>query len=423
MDNKTNDKRVLMLVYSHVRDDPRVRRAARTVANMGYPVVVYGAARQGGFPTKETLDGFEILLMPVFTSFGIGSIVSMIWRLIRGDVGEQTVDVPQSSHKVRSLFTLVFLNLWILRFGLSRRFDIIHTHDIQPVPAAILLNWLYRAKLIHDAHENVEGLYGDSALSRYAVKLESYYMARVNYVITVGERLKQALLQRGAKDVVIVGNWRSLNKPPFDQERVANIREKYAFDKYKLIVSYLGLFFPHRSLPPLLEAAAQSPDVLLLIGGRGPLEDIIVEYAEKNTNIIMLGWVPMEDVDLYTDMSDVVYYCLDPDTSHQSYYVAPNKLFESLIAGKAIIARQGIGEIGELLQDIQSGILLDDVTPESIKEAFRTLKNPEVLHRLQQNALANRESYTWEVAEQRLMDMYSTLLDEIPEKLADEVIS
>lgn len=414
MENESYNKRVLMLVYSHVRDDPRVRRAARTVAKLDYTVDVFGAARQGGFSTKETLDGFNIVLMPVFTNFGMGSILSMAWQLVRGEVGEQTVEVPQSSHKMRSLFTLIFFNLWILRFCISRRYDLIHTHDIQPVPAAILLNWFYRGKLIHDAHENVEGLYGDSLLSRYAVKLESYYMARVNYVITVGERLKQALLDRGAKNVVVVGNWRSLNKPPFDQERISNIREKYEFEKYKLIVSYLGLFFPHRSLPPMLEAVAQSPDVLLLIGGRGPLEDIVVDYAEKNTNIIMLGWVSMEDVDFYTDISDVVYCCIDSDTSHQAYYVAPNKLFESLIAGKAIIARQDVGEIGELLQDIQSGILLEDVTSESVKEAFQMLKKPEKLYELQQNALAHRESYTWEVAEKRLLDMYSALLGDMP---------
>ena len=412
--HEPSKKRVLMLVYSHVKDDPRVRREAHTVVQMGHDVVVFGAARQGGFPTKEVVDGFEILLMPVFTSFGLLPILNMLWQLIRGNLGETTPTVPQTSHKLRSLFTMLFMNLWILRFGLGRRFDLIHTHDIQPIPAAILLKWLYRAKAVHDAHENVDGSFGENFISKLAVKLESYYIARADHVITVGERLKQALIKRGAKQVTVVGNWRRLHGTPIDAGRVSQVRQTYRLDDYTLVISYLGLFFPHRTLPPLLEAVAQSPDVILLIGGRGPLEEVIVEYAEENPNIVMLGWVPMEDVDLYTHLSDVVYYCLDPETSHQAYYVAPNKLFESLIAGKAIIARKGVGEIGEILEDIQSGILLEEVTPQTLQEAFDSLRQPEILQHLQQNALIHREQYTWETAEQRLADIYTACLGLAP---------
>lgn len=90
----------------------------------------------------------------------------------------------------------------------------------------------------------------------------------------------------------------------------------------------------------------------------------------------------------------------------------PNKLFEAFAAGKPIIAVRGIGEIGDILEQIPAGILLDAVTPETLKTAFQRLQDPQLVNQMRQQALYGRQLYNWSLAEERLLALYSQLSSE-----------
>jgi glycosyltransferase involved in cell wall biosynthesis len=403
---------VLMLVNTHVYDDPRVIAEAESLVEAGYAVHIVGAARQGGLPVKDTVRGMDILLTPMVTESR--ALLRALWRWLRGDLDPgATTETPRNLKT--NLASLLFFNLWSLRAGLMFPAEVIHAHDLSPLPAAWLLARWRHARLIYDSHESAPDFY-TGVKGRLAARLEKALIGKPEAVITVGERLARALRERGARRVLVVGNWKRLERFEPDPPLLAAKRRELGLDRYRLVVSYIGTLETDRAIQPLLEAVEQSPHVCLLIGGRGSQQAVVEAAAARSANIHWLGWVDSVDIPTYTHLSDAVYYCLNVEQSRESrinlgnnYYSAPNKLFEAFAAGKAIIARRGVGEIGEILERIPAGILLDEATPDTLKAAFQQLGIPDTLKALQQAALAGREQYHWGAAEARLRQLYEEL--------------
>jgi glycogen(starch) synthase len=400
-------KNVLMIVNTHVYDDPRVMLEAASLSKAGYQVRIIGAARLAGQPTRKNVDGIEIVLTPMVVTSNPLSLLRNLWKLLRGHVNGRTEQPPALQ---TSLLSLIFFTLWTLRLGITIPADVVHSHDFSPLPAAWLLARLRRARLVYDSHESAPDLY-PGRKGRWIGTLERRLIGKADAVITVGERLAQALIERGARQVTVIGNWKQLNQYEVDPARIDAKRQEWHLTDAKLTITYIGdLTSTIYHLQPLIEAVCQSPDVTLFIAGRGDMETAIIEAAEHAPNIHWLGYLDISEVPIYTHIVDVVYCCLHPRFG-QAYYVAPNKLFEAFAAGKAIIARRGVGELGEILERIPAGILLDDVTSQTLKEAFHELQNPERLRALHTASLQGRERYNWAIAEQRLRILYAELRD------------
>ena len=202
-------RRVLILVNTSVSDDPRVVNQGMTLTQAGYDVVVLGAAREpgGGQPVCSELHGMRVMLVPVVSSKNPLRLLKALWRLARGDIGIRT-EAPDQ--RMTNAISLVFLNLWLVRLGLGMRFDVVHCHDAVPLPAAWLLARWRRAVLIYDARESVPDLYTGTK-GKLAAWMEGLFVPRADAVVTVGERLRSALVRRRARQVVVIGNWKRLS--------------------------------------------------------------------------------------------------------------------------------------------------------------------------------------------------------------------
>lgn len=404
-------RRILMLVNTHAYDDPRVVNEAQSLAQAGYQVRVIGAARLAGLPTRKTINTVEFVLTPMVSTSHPLRLLAACWRLARGDVGQVS---PPPPARQTTLISMLFFLLWSLRLGWRIPADVVHAHDLSPLPGAWLLARLKRTRLIYDAHESAPDLYG-GVKGRWMGRLERAFISRADAVITVGQRLARALEQRGARRVLVIGNWKRLADFEVDTARLDAARAQLNQAQYALTIAYMGTLDASREIEPLLQAVRRSPRVLLLIGGAGALEEAVRQAAQEAANMWWLGWVSSRDIPLYTRLADVVYYCLAVEDAHaqssagNNYYSTPNKLFEAFAAGKALIARRGAGEIGEILEAHPAAVLLDAVTPEALQAAFDQLCEPSRLRILQQAALRAREHYHWGAAEQRLLGLYDEL--------------
>jgi glycosyltransferase involved in cell wall biosynthesis len=407
-------KRILKLVNTPIRDDPRAVNEGMSLVRLGYQITAIGLARdaQGGQPARAQIHGMETVLVPMVTSARPSHLLPALWALLRGHIGD-TTQPPVS--RTSNLISFIFFNLWLLRVALRLHADFIHCHDVLPLPAAWVLARWHRAPLIYDARESVPDLY-PGRKGRVMAWIEQFVLVRADAVITVGERLAGSLKRRGAKQVIIIGNWKRLEDYDIPLERLESERQHLQLQPNDCVISYFGALDPTREVMPLIDAVAQLPHVILLIGGRGMIEAEVKVAAARTPNIRWLGWVPMDEIPLYTHLSTAVYYCLNFDQSSQTqlsvgnnYYSTPNKLFEAFAAGKPIIARLGIGEIGAILEQIPAGILLKEVTTESLKIAIQQLMNPAARATLEAAALQGRSQYNWSVAEQRLKELYEAL--------------
>lgn len=404
-----NAAHTLMLVNTHVYDDARVMLEARSLVNAGYRVSIIGAARKEGYPTQGDVDTIHITLTPMVTDCRPVSILRTIWQLVRGDVDAGEDVMP---FRLTTMLSLLMFNAWILRLGLKLKVNVIHCHDFSPLPAAWLLSRLKSIPLVYDAHENAPDLYAGWR-SRWVERAERFFLSQARIVLTVGERLAQALRLRGGSPVIAIPNGKRAADWRLSPEQRSESRRRLELGKARLIVVYVGTLDPNRDIESLLTAVAQSKNVELLIGGGGLLTDQVVAFASQKANIHWLGWLPQKEVAHYTAVSDVVYQCLKaaPGThrGQHTFYALPNKLFEAFAAGRASIACRGVGEMGQILEEYEAALLLDDLTVDTLKSAFEKLQDTEELHRLQQNALAAYEVYNWNVSQERLLHAYASL--------------
>lgn len=409
-------KRILKLVNTPIRDDPRAVNEGMSLVRLGYQVTAIGLARdaQGGQPTRSVIHGMETTLVPMVTSAHPSHLLPALWALLRGHVGD-TTQSPVS--RTSNLISFIFFNFWLLRIAFRLQPDFIHCHDVLPLPAGWILARWHRVPLVYDARESVPDLY-PGRKGRVMARIEQFVLVQADAVITVGERLADSLKRRGAKQVVIIGNWKRLEDYNVPAERLESERRRLQLQPDDCVISYFGALDPTREVMPLVDAVMQLPHVVLLIGGRGMIEAEVKATAARNHNIRWLGWVPMGEIPLYTHLSTAVYYCLNFDQASQTqlsvgnnFYSTPNKLFEAFAAGKPIIARRGVGEIGAILEQIPAGVLLEEVTTESLKAAIQQLSDTVARAKLEAAALQGRSQYNWRVAEQRLAALYESLGD------------
>ena len=402
-------KKVLMMVYGFVPDDPRVITEARTATKSGYQVDAIGIGFPSGYSGDYSRDNIQISIVPIINS--VSHIPKGIVQLIRGKLPQQrdAFPVPPRSN----IISLMFFYLWILRLTLFKRYDLVHAHEHQTMPIGWLLATLKRLPWVYDAHEHVpeNRAYFNTFKSRMAIRTESFFIRRANTVITVGSRLASDLETRGVKQVVIIGNWKPLEKYAATTEVVEAKRLAYQLKRFELIVSFFGVLNEERQVNIMIDAIKQTPQVGLLIAGKGDLRDMVIAASQESPNIIWLDWLPYDQVPLHILLSDVIYGCLQSDEGN-ARYMAPNKLFDAFAAGKAMIATRDIGEIGQILADEEAAILLDEVTPQTVQAAFiRLIEDQTLLEQLQSNARAASQKYNWGVAEERLNALYSKLIE------------
>jgi glycosyltransferase involved in cell wall biosynthesis len=380
----SNRKRVLMLLTNAFDPDPRVHQEAKSLVENGYCVTILCWDRDCKFPPQEVVDGIRIERIYVRSTHGRGS-----------------TQVP---------FLFLF---WLKAYAKAstKGFDIVHCHDFDTLPLGYLLAKRKKAKSIYDAHESyVDMLINVPIWLKKAVyKTENFLLRRIDLLITVGEILKENFEKRGVQHSCVVGNWKDPGEFKFPQEVLEEEKQRLHILNGKLVISFIANLGKERQVEQLVEAVKGTPEITLVVGGKGPSEGIVEDAAGQHPNIIYLGYVNPSKVPFYTALSDIIFYGFDPSNPNAKYS-APNKLFEALAAGKAVLTG-GFGEIGRIVKDTECGLIIKKFTREEIRKNLSTLK-PEIVSRFKENSKKNSlEKYNWQNARAALLDQYNHLLD------------
>lgn len=239
-------------------------------------------------------------------------------------------------------------------------------------------------------------------------RAERFLVKRIDLLITVGSVLGEEYKRRGSKRTVVIGNWKRLDEFQFSEAEISRARQEMGIPEDRLIISYVGYFVSSRGLLTLIEAVRSDKNVFLIIGGKGKLEDEISAAVKNTENILYLGYTKPKKVPLITALSDVIYYGIE-DSSGNNKYSAPNKLYEALAAGKAILT-SSIGEIAKIVREEHCGININKINIENLRNAFKKLRNETLIGKYKNNALlAGINRYNWSNAEKILLDTYDKI--------------
>jgi glycosyltransferase involved in cell wall biosynthesis len=373
--------KVLMLLSNCFEPDPRVYAEAHALVTRGYRVRILAWDRDRKRPEREVIDGIEIERIYLSSTHGRGATQALI------------------------MFPLFLAMIWR---GLRYSFDSIHAHDFDTLPVGYFLGRLKRKPIIYDSHEDFAGMLHGSVpgwMERRIRWLETRLVLHVDVVVTVGEELRRAFERRGCRQTVVVGNWKKLEEFRFDLETRLCTRRDLQIPESALLVSFIANLGRERHLPKLIAAVSQRPEIHLLIGGNGPCAGLAQEAARQFSNIHYLGFVSPKDIGHYTWASDVLFYGFDTENPNAKYS-APNKLFEALAAGRAIITAS-FGEIGRIVAQHGCGVVLRDFSEVEILRALDLCSAADNLQCWQRQAAELGERlYNWALAEEELLRAY-----------------
>jgi len=158
----------------------------------------------------------------------------------------------------------------------------------------------------------------------------------------------------------------------------------------------------------LIEAVSSMQGIHLFIIGRGTALGEMKELTEKlklRSMITFLPVMPWEEMMRITSMADVGM-SLDSGDSLNYYYSLPNKIFDYLNAGVAIIATD-LPEISAIIKENNCGLVIPGNEPALIAEAIIQLEtNRDLLKQFKDNSRKASAKYSWDNETELIKDLY-----------------
>jgi glycosyltransferase involved in cell wall biosynthesis len=360
--------RLLLVTPAELTRDPRARRAAVAAKALGFGVVGLTGRISGEEPAP--LDGVQIVRT------GQPGRTNAQWKT--GE-GERRESAPL--RELRGLYRLARLGLRTR--GLRRagrtigRTDVVHANDLETLPAAYLLAKELHSRLVYDAHElysefdpNPPRIAG-AALRR----IERRLARRADAVVAVSEPIGDELRRRLGVEPIVV-----LNAPELDP------RDPPEPDPGAFRAVYQGAFGTGRPLEDLIGAIRLAPSVRLTLRVNRSARKVL----ERELPDDVAGRIDVRDPVPPDGVATALHghhvgLLFDRPLTRNAELSAPNKLFEYLMAGLAVVAPDlpGLRWLG----DEQLGVLFEPGSPESFGATLEGLAaDPKRVAELRANA-------------------------------------
>jgi glycosyltransferase involved in cell wall biosynthesis len=358
--------------------DVRVKRASQALAAAGYQVRILAWDRTGKLPAHEWDGPVEVRRVQVRSHSGRGiAQLAFLARAVAGFVPHLRQDRP----------------------------DVLHVVDLPMLAAGLCLRPFIgkRPKVVYDAFEIyllMVGHWLPGALRGPLALVERYLPRAADLVITVGEARRRYFADRGI-DSVVVGNW--IDPPATRRDRAA-ARAELGIEQDRLCIAYTGGLLRARDLDMLVQHAERHPEDVVLVAGRGELEQKMREHGERLQNFRYLGW--MKDPSGVYAATDLLYYSLRPDHPY-AVQAAPNNLYEAIAHAIPIVYRRQ-GELAVVGDENDIGEPFEDAA--SFDAAVDKLRDPERRARIGARLRALQERYSWRAARRTLLDAYRDVL-------------
>ena len=301
--------------------------------------------------------------------------------------------------------------------GLSEKPDLVTAYGLDSLLQAWLVARLKGAPLFYYSEE----LYTD----RPGVKgkwfwnmLERLFIKKADLICTCEPNRSRVLQERYGLETTPLS---VLNVPPRQEAHRTEKIQEYLRERgisAGKIIYFHGWAGPNRCADTFVEAMryVTAPDSVLFFVG--PVEEDfkqqMLERASKyglKNRVVFRGIVPTEELMDYAASAHVGLQ-VQLNQGLNSYYCAPNKLFQYLAAGMPVIASNFPGMI-EVVEKNMVGYCVDPEDPKAIAEAINRILGDETRYReMSGNATRiARERYCYEVEGQKLLDALQTLLD------------
>lgn len=413
-----------MLVTNDITGDSRVKRIADAFSERCHVQLL--GVRSNRSPDEEEKGSLNIKRLGErinFQKFSSGNFPFSIFSKVRlffdnfkisfkqgkvvfdkiktFDYGEYAKINPEEEK--REIKRFKELNFLFLKEGKNFSPDVIYSNDLDTLLAGVILKKRCGSKLIYDSHE----LFTEQFVNRskewknYFARMEGRLIKEADAVITVNPSIARELSERyGIKELQVIYNCCKL------ASKIVSARPPFKANGKKIIL-YHGRFDIRRGLEELIEAFKYVKDAVLVLRGSGPLENYLRKQAADNLKrkVYFLPPVPVEKIIEESAWADAGIITYIPDCLN-NFYSTPNKLFEYMMAGLALLASD-LPELKRIIAGEELGCVFDPRNPRDIAEKINTLvSDGEALKKAKINSRnAAQKKYNWENESRKLLEI------------------
>jgi glycosyltransferase involved in cell wall biosynthesis len=151
--------------------------------------------------------------------------------------------------------------------------------------------------------------------------------------------------------------------------------------------------------------------VRVIFAGEGNLVEIIKNECSKcPSKFVYLGRIPYNQVLEFGQGVHVHLQLREPNPRNQKY-ICGSKLLQAIMCGKPVLVHRGTSTAVKVL-NANCGIVVDAHNVEEIRRAILCLKeNKAIYEKMGINARnAYDKIYGWQIMRQRILDLYSEIL-------------
>jgi glycosyltransferase involved in cell wall biosynthesis len=339
-----------------------------------------------------------------------------------------------------ALSTFVYI-FWLLAVAIlicvSRRVHLIIAHNSPDLTGlvACMLSELTNIPYIYEIHDLTPEMYAEEMrLSRQGLifkmlkKIEHISITRSAGNIFVSQSMKEHRVRENqkleSKSIVVYSSWTKNFSEiyAYTKAEIDTLKESKKL-KGKSLVLYLGSLddgLTRRGLDILIKSldhlvhVNKLTDISFALVGDGESRNELLKLAKRagiEDRILFLGCLPRREAYKWLAAADVAVY---PCKRLESIEITtPNKIFEYMAAGKAIVASDVPGT-REIIIDRKTGLLVKPGDPIDLAEKIRFLANErqsELRGGLGLNAKeAFKKRFCWEMQQQKIINLVDSIL-------------
>ena len=389
--SKLKGKKILFLVISDFLHDARVLKEAQSAQEAGMKVTVLVPRAPQIMPYAKK-NGIKVACV----ESSIRKSLLYFWRKIKNkSIKPAAANLTDAQMRfwpcVGTILSIWLINRQFVKIARKLKPDIVHANDPVTLPAAYKLKRQLGCKLIYDSHEFYsEILANPHPLWRNAVIWVEKKSFFADGVMSVNDWILRQLNRRyhlGRIPQVVV-----MNAPRYE-------RRKHHQQKLPIKLVYLGSMAKHRGVEDFEKIVKSLKKRELWTIGK---ENLILNQVHslsavapadivKTLSCFDVGVIPFKHSSLNND------------------HALPNKLFEYMMAGLAIISSD-LPEIAKIIKGSKNGFIFhsNDIK----KKINRLIKNPKILEQYKKNSLKAAKEYCWENEEKKQLALYQKILEQ-----------
>lgn len=274
------------------------------------------------------------------------------------------------------------------------------------------IKYIYSANELEGDRKRIKNRKINNFLNRMVIRAEKLMLRNADSVIAADyERAKVMEKWYGIEHVETIRN-----VPIYEDILKKNIiREKLGISQESKILLYQGMLSPGRGLEASIKSCAISESrciiQLVFLGFitdeyKNTLLKIADEYKFNNFHI--LPAVPWEELLFWTVSADISLVLIE-NVSISYYLAAPNKLYETIMAGVPYIA-SNFPEIKHVHEVSKSGVLVNPEKIDKISKAIDRLVQDETFYNNCIKAtISARNIFNWNLEKKKLLNLLNKI--------------